>query len=115
MRRGLLSIVNLVIIIIDSVNPIPQISSLTLPPQRELLAELLNLGKDYPQGFSYFRPRLHKAFMANAALRDEEQIKKGIERAKFVQKGEFEEGIHSTHLLAGNCCARPFPFYLCWN
>lgn len=49
--------------------------------------ELLNLGKEYPQGFSYFRPRLHNAFMANAALRDEEAIRKRIERAKFVQKG----------------------------
>lgn len=27
--------------------------------------------------------------MANAGLRDEEQIRKGIERAKFVQKGEL--------------------------
>lgn len=27
--------------------------------------------------------------MANAGLRDEEQIRKGIERAKFVQKGEW--------------------------
>ncbi|KAF3771297.1 hypothetical protein M406DRAFT_326685 [Cryphonectria parasitica EP155] len=49
--------------------------------------ELLNLGREYPQGFDYFRPRLHKAFMANAGLRDEEAIKKGIERARFVQKG----------------------------
>ncbi|KAJ9134620.1 hypothetical protein NKR23_g10043 [Pleurostoma richardsiae] len=48
--------------------------------------ELLNLGKDYPQGFSYFRPRLHKAFMANAHLRDEDQIRQRIARAEFVQK-----------------------------
>ncbi|KAJ4389291.1 hypothetical protein N0V93_006756 [Gnomoniopsis smithogilvyi] len=49
--------------------------------------ELLHLGKDYPQGYdNYFRPRLHKAFMANAGLRNEEAIRKGIERAKFVQK-----------------------------
>ncbi|PSR83346.1 LYR family protein [Coniella lustricola] len=48
--------------------------------------ELLNLGRDYPQGFDYFRPRLHKAFMANAGLRDEQSIRQGIERAKFVQK-----------------------------
>lgn len=54
------------------------------------LAELLNLGKEYPQGPSYFRPRLHKAFMANAGLRDEEAIRKGIERARFVQKGKFD-------------------------
>lgn len=62
------------------------------PQQRSQLTgtcapELLYLGKDYPQGYTYFRPRLHKAFMANAGLRDEEAIRKGIERAKFVQKG----------------------------
>lgn len=52
--------------------------------------ELLHLGKDYPQGYTtYFRPRLHKAFMANADLRDEEAIRRGIERARFVQKGMF--------------------------
>lgn len=50
--------------------------------------ELLHLGKDYPAGYTnFFRPRLHKAFMANASLRDEEAIRKGIERARFVQKG----------------------------
>ncbi|KAK3328032.1 LYR family protein [Cercophora scortea] len=47
---------------------------------------LLNLGRDYPQGFDWFRPRLHKAFMANAHLQDEEQIKKGIERAEYYLK-----------------------------
>lgn len=50
--------------------------------------ELLFLGREYPLGYSYFRPRLHKAFMANAGLRDDEAIKKGIEKAKFVQKGK---------------------------
>ncbi|KAK1761994.1 LYR family protein [Phialemonium atrogriseum] len=48
--------------------------------------ELLNLGKDYPLGFDYFRTRLHGAFMANAGLRDEEEIRKGIARAEFVRK-----------------------------
>lgn len=51
------------------------------------LLELLNLGKEYPQGFDYFRPRLHRAFMANAHLRDEDEIRKGIARAEFVRKG----------------------------
>lgn len=60
----------------------------SLADHKDNNTELLNLGKDYPQGFSYFRPRLHKAFMANAGLLDEEQIRKGIERAKFVQKGQ---------------------------
>ncbi|KAI8624369.1 LYR family protein [Xylariaceae sp. FL1651] len=48
--------------------------------------ELLYLGKDYPLGFSYFRPRLHRAFMANAQLRDKKDIQKGIARAEFVKK-----------------------------
>lgn len=49
--------------------------------------ELLNLGKEYPLGYSYFRPRLHKAFKSQANLVDEAEIKKGIERAEFVKKG----------------------------
>lgn len=54
------------------------------------LLELLHLGRNYPLGFDYFRPRLHKAFMANAQLRDEDQIRKGIATAEFVRKGETE-------------------------
>lgn len=49
--------------------------------------ELLFLGRDYPQGYDYFRPRLHRAFMAQANLTDEEKIKQGIARADFVRKG----------------------------
>ena len=49
--------------------------------------ELLYLGKEYPLGFDYFRPRLHRAFMANAQLEDEEKIRQGIARAEFVRKG----------------------------
>lgn len=63
------------------------------PPNPELrqqvisiYKELLNLGRDYPQGFSYFRPRLHRAFMTNAHLRDENEIREGIKRAEFVKK-----------------------------
>ncbi|OHE97110.1 complex 1 protein [Colletotrichum orchidophilum] len=50
--------------------------------------ELLYLGREYPLGYDYFRPRLHKAFSANAGLRDEDSIRRGIERAEFVKKGE---------------------------
>lgn len=50
-------------------------------------SELLHLGKDYPLGFAYFRPRLHKAFMANAHLRGDDEIEKCIARADFVRKG----------------------------
>ncbi|KAF0329397.1 putative NADH-ubiquinone oxidoreductase complex 1/LYR family protein [Colletotrichum asianum] len=48
--------------------------------------ELLFLGREYPLGYDYFRPRLHRAFSANAGLRDEEAIEKGIQRAEFVKK-----------------------------
>ncbi|KFY20644.1 hypothetical protein V491_03552 [Pseudogymnoascus sp. VKM F-3775] len=48
--------------------------------------ELLNLGKDYPLGYSYFRTRLHKAFSTQAGLTDEAEIRKGIDRAYFVKK-----------------------------
>ncbi|KAI0875499.1 hypothetical protein GGS24DRAFT_499720 [Hypoxylon argillaceum] len=57
--------------------------------RRQVIAiykELLHLGKDYPLGFSYFRPRLHGAFMANAQMQKEEDIQKGIARAEFVKK-----------------------------
>lgn len=52
--------------------------------------ELLNLGKDYPQGFDYFRPRLHAAFMANAHLQSDDDIRKGIARAEYVKKGAYK-------------------------
>jgi hypothetical protein len=48
--------------------------------------ELLFLGREYPQGFDYYRTRLHKAFASQRHVEDEEQIKKGIERAEFVKK-----------------------------
>ncbi|KIV85049.1 hypothetical protein PV11_00785 [Exophiala sideris] len=48
--------------------------------------ELLEMGKHYPLGYEYFRPRLHKAFMSKAHLKDEEEIRQGIKRAEFVKK-----------------------------
>ncbi|KAF2214361.1 hypothetical protein CERZMDRAFT_95633 [Cercospora zeae-maydis SCOH1-5] len=51
-----------------------------------LHSELLYLGRDYPLGYSYFRPRLHKAFMSKASLSDEDQIRKGIAQAEYVKK-----------------------------
>jgi hypothetical protein len=51
-------------------------------------SELLYLGRDYPLGYDYFRPRLHKAFMSKAEERDDEAIKKGLAHAEFVKKGK---------------------------
>ncbi|PHH81837.1 hypothetical protein CDD83_3464 [Cordyceps sp. RAO-2017] len=58
--------------------------------RRQVIAiykELLYLGREYPLGFGYFRPRLHKAFIARAAERDEARIRAGIEQAHYVKKG----------------------------
>ena len=44
-------------------------------------------------GYDYFRPRLHKAFASQADLKNEKQIKKGIERAEFVKKGKRLSGV----------------------
>ena len=48
--------------------------------------ELLSLGRGYPLGYSYFQTRLHKAFSSQAHLENEDDIKKGIERAEYVKK-----------------------------
>lgn len=52
------------------------------------LTELLFLGREYPLGYNYFRPRLHKAFMAKASEEDESKIRAGIEQAQYVRKGK---------------------------
>ncbi|KAG6012177.1 hypothetical protein E4U54_007683 [Claviceps lovelessii] len=49
--------------------------------------ELLHLGREYPLGYKYFQPRLHRAFMSHAAERDEDKIRAGIARAEYVKKG----------------------------
>ncbi|KAL9130942.1 MAG: hypothetical protein Q9217_000988 [Psora testacea] len=48
--------------------------------------ELLHLGREYPLGYTYFQNRLHKAFSSQAHLQEEEEIKRGIEKAEYVKK-----------------------------
>jgi len=48
--------------------------------------ELLYLGREYPLGYEYFRPRLHRAFMGKAGLQNEDEIRKGIAAADYVKK-----------------------------
>jgi hypothetical protein len=47
------------------------------------------MGREYPQGYDYFRTRLHKAFASQRHLTDEAKIKQGIERAEYVKKGKL--------------------------
>jgi hypothetical protein len=72
-----------------------------------LQAELLHLGRDYPLGLQYYRARLHQAFASNAGLKDEDDIKKAIERARYVKKGllsyQWGQPGASTLWLAGYC------------
>jgi hypothetical protein len=48
--------------------------------------DLLNLGKAYPLGYEYFQSRLHKAFMGQAGLSAEADIRRALERGEFVKK-----------------------------
>jgi hypothetical protein len=52
----------------------------------ESILELLFLGREYPQGYTYYRDRLHKAFWSKKDLTNENEIKQGVERAEFVKK-----------------------------
>jgi hypothetical protein len=84
-----------------------QINTATYPSPP---TELLYLGRDYPKGFDYFRPRLHRAFMAKASLTDEEEIKKGIAQADFVRKGK-QSVRHDTHSSIGRGAQREKEFH----
>jgi hypothetical protein len=48
---------------------------------------MLYLGRQYPLGYDYFRPRLHKAFESKKELSNEDDIRKGLEAAEYVRKG----------------------------
>ncbi|KAF7508010.1 hypothetical protein GJ744_009907 [Endocarpon pusillum] len=48
--------------------------------------ELLEMGRHYPLGYTYFRDRLHKAFASQAHLTDEVKIQEAIKRADYVKK-----------------------------
>ncbi|UPL01958.1 hypothetical protein LCI18_012892 [Fusarium solani-melongenae] len=64
-------------------------ASLNPELRRQVIAiykELLYLGREYPLGFDYFRPRLHKAFISKATERDEDKIRQGIAQAEYVKK-----------------------------
>ncbi|XP_075211229.1 electron transfer flavoprotein regulatory factor orsai isoform X2 [Lycorma delicatula] len=52
----------------------------------QLYKKLLHLGRDYPQGFDFFRTRLKRAFMKNREVTDPEKIKTLIGHGEFVIK-----------------------------
>ncbi|KAG8222772.1 hypothetical protein J437_LFUL006798 [Ladona fulva] len=56
------------------------------PSVIKLYKTLLHLGRDYPQGYDYFRTRLKASFMKNKDVTDPKTIEKLIARGEFVVK-----------------------------
>jgi len=44
------------------------------------------MGKDYPEGYDYFRTRLKAAFLKNKSVEDPEMIRVLVARGKYVMK-----------------------------
>lgn len=57
-------------------------------------SELLYLGREYPKGYSYFRPKLHNAFASRMSLTDEKEIQQAIKQAEYVKKGMLRISNH---------------------
>ncbi|KAI5289714.1 hypothetical protein KEM54_003366 [Ascosphaera aggregata] len=57
-------------------------------PSQSLRHQVLRAykGRDYPQGYTWFRDRLHSAFYSKRNLIDEEEIRKGIDQAEYIKK-----------------------------
>lgn len=62
-------------------------------------SELLYMGREYPLGYDFFRPRLHKAFAAKAHVQDEAEIRKGIQQAEYVRKGMLSNELLGSMVL----------------
>lgn len=44
------------------------------------------MGRDYPQGYDFYRLRLKKAFQRNSDISNPEEIQKLVKRGEFVVK-----------------------------
>ncbi|KAK9472539.1 uncharacterized protein V1510DRAFT_417036 [Dipodascopsis tothii] len=48
--------------------------------------ELLYMGRDYPQGYVFFRDRLHRAFKSKAGLTDHAQIERQLAFTDYIER-----------------------------
>lgn len=57
-------------------------------PVLQTYKTLLYLGRTYPHsgGYRWFRERLYNAYKRNSGERSLEEVQKGIEKAKYVQR-----------------------------
>ncbi|CAN6602402.1 hypothetical protein TRVA0_002S01112 [Trichomonascus vanleenenianus] len=51
-----------------------------------LYKELLYMGKEYPQGYDFFRGRLKRAFKNNSGIKDPKEIEKRLEHGEYIKK-----------------------------
>lgn len=51
-----------------------------------IFPQLLHLGRDYPQGYDFFRTRLKRAFIKNRDVQEPEKIKTMIKHGEYVIK-----------------------------
>ncbi|EQC37183.1 hypothetical protein SDRG_05409 [Saprolegnia diclina VS20] len=56
------------------------------PRVRDLYKRFLVVGKDYPLGLEYVRPKVKESFFKQAALADEAEIKKAVSRGRWMVK-----------------------------
>jgi len=42
------------------------------------------MGREYPQGYTYFRDRCHNVFVKNRAIQDPEQIEKLLKHGDYI-------------------------------
>jgi hypothetical protein len=56
------------------------------PLVRDAYKKLLFAGRDYPGGLAVVRERAKAAFMANAHLTDELEIKKAVKGARYMAR-----------------------------
>lgn len=56
------------------------------PQVTQLYKELLWMGRDYPQGYKYFRDRCHKVFKAKSGMTDPKEIENAIKLGEYVKK-----------------------------
>ena len=55
----------------------------------QLTSKLLFMGREYPQGYQWFRTRCHAAFSSKKGISDENEIRKGLEHGEYVKKGRY--------------------------
>jgi hypothetical protein len=56
------------------------------PLVRDLYKRFLIVGKDYPLGLSFVREKAKTAFFANAHLKDEIEIKRAVNKGRYMTK-----------------------------